>query len=348
MQLRRLGNTGLYVSELCLGTMTFGMGLDEDTSLAILERYLDGGGNFIDTANVYGRGLSEERLGKFLKGRRHSVILATKVRGAMSDAPLDRGLSRRHIFDAVDASLQRLQTDYIDLYQTHYWDNWTDIEETLDALNDLIRMGKVRYIGASNIAGWQLMKALGVSERYGWAKYTTLQPEYSLVVRDIERELVPASVDANIAGIPYSPLAGGVLSGKYRRDQAPPPGSRGDMVTRTPMAAMWQARMNERTFAILDEVEAIASETGKSVPQVALRWLLDRPSVVSPIIGASRPEQIDDNLGASGWRLSAEQTKRLDDVSALPLGYPYEFIQRLNAVGPAEAAAQLRKQPVPA
>ncbi len=335
MDVRRLGNTGLYVSELCLGTMTFGMGLDEATSRAILETYLDRGGNFIDTADVYGRGLSEERLGTFLEGRRHQVILATKVRGAMGDGPMDRGLSRRHIFAAVDASLRRLRTDHIDLYQTHYWDRYTPIEETLDALNDLVRMGKVRYIGCSNVTGWQLAKAAGLSARHGWVQYVSLQPEYSLVCRDIERELVPACLDLGVGIIPYSPLAGGVLTGKYRPGEAPPPGSRGEMAVRTPMGAQWQARMNERTFAIVETVQAIARETGRTASQVALRWVNQKPAVTAAIIGASKPHQVEDNLGAVGWSLTEDQMRRLDEASAFDPGYPYTFIERLNAQPPA-------------
>ncbi len=342
MDLRPLGNSGLYVTELCLGVMTFGMDGAEDVKAKVLDTYLDAGGNFIDTADTYGRGVSEEILGRLIKSRgiRDKLVIATKVRAPMSDSPIDRGLSRRHIMDGVDASLKRLQTDYIDLYQTHFWDEFTPIEETMSALDAIVRAGKVRYVGASNVAGWQLSKANGIAEREGTIRYTCLQPEYSLISRDIERELIPACLDGGIGVIPYSPLGGGLLSGKYSFGQDPPSGSRGERAAQTGMAAQWQSRMSERNFKILDTLKEVAGEAGKSLTQVALRWIADKPGVTAPIVGASSPEQLSENLGAIGWKLDDAQRTKLDEASAVDLGYPYALIKTLNQRTSPLAVAQ--------
>jgi aryl-alcohol dehydrogenase-like predicted oxidoreductase len=325
MEYRFLGRTGLNVSALCLGTMTFGREADEATSHAILDRFAAAGGNFIDTANVYGRGTSEEVVGRWLKGQpREDFVVATKVRFRMADRPNQIGLGRKHIRAAVTASLRRLQTDYLDLYQTHCWDPVTPLEETLSALNDLVREGLVRYLGASNHTGWQLQRAISTSRQHGWEPYTCLQPQYSLLCRSTEWELVPLCRDAGIGIIPWSPLRGGWLSGKYHRGMAEPPiGTRvGDQAD----GASWQANNNEHTFGVLDALQAVATEVGRSASQVALRWLLQKRGVTAPIIGARTLAQLEDNLKATEFALTDDQQGRLDAASALVLPYPYDFI----------------------
>lgn len=321
-----MGGTGLMVSELCLGTMTFGRELDEDGSSEIIGRFLDSGGNFIDTADVYEGGVSEAFTGRAIKGVRDDVVLATKVRFPMGDGPNDVGLSRKHVMKGCEDSLRRLGTDYIDLYQVHMWDAATPLVETLSALTDLVRQGKVRYIGVSNFTGWQLTKALYVSELHGFEKFVSLQPQYSLVERNIEREVVPACREEGIGVIPWGPLGGGFLSGKYRRGEEPPRDSR---IAGVPdeFEEAWHKRNVERNWRTLDAIGEIAEETGKSYPQIALNWLLRQPGVSAPIIGARRVEQLEDNLGASGWELTEEQVRKLSDASALEEVYPYSLIQ---------------------
>jgi aryl-alcohol dehydrogenase-like predicted oxidoreductase len=324
MEQRRFGTTGIRVSELCLGTMTFGNEADEATSKAIVDRFLDAGGNFVDTANVYSAGLSEEITGRALGSRRDEVVLATKVRFAMGDGPNDVGLSRRSIRKQVEASLRRLGTEWIDLYQVHCWDPRTPLEETLSTLNDLVHEGKVRYIGASNFAGWHLAKALGLSALHDWEPFVSLQPEYSLITRDIERELLPQCKDEGLAVLPWSPLAGGVLSGKYRKDGDFPAGTRG-AETENPITFTY--RLDDRAWNIVDAVGKVAAEVGKTPAQVALNWVVNRPGITAPIIGARNLTQLDDNLGAIGWELEKPQRDTLAWASGFRLGYPYEFIQ---------------------
>jgi aryl-alcohol dehydrogenase-like predicted oxidoreductase len=325
MEYRQLGSTGVRVSELCLGTMTFGREADESAARAIVDRFFEAGGNFVDTANNYGSppGRSESILGDVLSGRRDQVVLATKVRFATGDGVNDRGLSRRHIRQQCDASLRRLGTDWIDLYQVHSWDPHCPLEETLSALDDLVRDGKVRYVGASNFAAWQLAKALGVAAVHGWEPFVSLQPTYSLVTRDIERELLPLCRADGLAVLPYGPLAGGLLSGKYRQDEAPAPDTRagGDEITRRGMSF----RMTERGFSIARVVETVAEASGRSPSQVALNWVLTREGVTAPILGVRTTEQLDDNLGAVGWRLDPEHDAMLDEASRITLGYPHNF-----------------------
>ena len=324
MELRRLGSTGVRVSELCLGTMTFGNEADEATSKAIVDRFLDAGGNFVDTANVYSAGVSEEITGRALSSRRDKVILATKVRFPMGDDANDVGLSRRNIRAQVEASLRRLGTDWIDLYQVHCWDPRTPLEETISTLNDLVHEGKVRYLGASNFAGWHLAKALGIAALHDWEPFVSLQPEYSLITRDIERELLPQCKDEGLAVLPWSPLAGGVLSGKYRRDTDFPAGTRG-ADTENPITFTY--RLDDRAWNIVDAVGKVAAEVGKTPAQVALNWVANRPGITAPIIGARNLTQLDDNLAAVGWQLEKPQRDTLAWASAFRLGYPYEFIQ---------------------
>ncbi|TNJ62978.1 aldo/keto reductase [Paenibacillus hemerocallicola] len=321
MKTRYMGRTGLRVSELCLGTMTFGAAADERESFSIMDRYAAQGGNFLDTADVYGRGRSEEIVGAWLKGRRREdFVVATKVRGAMGDGPNDIGLSRKHIRDAVKDSLSRLGTDYIDLYQVHAWDPATPLEETLGTLNDLVREGLVRYLGASNYRAWQLMKANGISRERGWEPFVCLQPQYSLLCRATEYELLPLCASEGIGVIPWSPLRGGWLSGKFRRDMEKPPEN--TRVGNSP--DLWSKWNTDTTWSILDTVRDIAEETGKTPAQVSLNWLLARQEMTAPIIGARNVEQLEDNLGAGGWALAAEQVERLNRVSELPVSYPYD------------------------
>jgi aryl-alcohol dehydrogenase-like predicted oxidoreductase len=331
MEYARLGNTGLMVSELCLGCMTFGQEADEETSGEILGRFLDAGGNFVDTADVYSNGVSEEITGRALRGIRDDVVLATKVRFPMGEGPNDVGLSRKHVMQGCEDSLRRLGTDYIDLYQVHCWDAATPLEETLSALTDLVRSGKVRYIGVSNFTGWQLMRSLDVSEAGGFERFVCLQPQYSLVERNIEREVLPVCVEEGLGVIPWSPLGGGFLSGKYRRGEEPPEGSRISEAVES-MEEYWDRRATERNWAALDMVGRISEETGKSYAQISLNWLLRQNGVTAPIIGARTLEQLEDNIGASGWQLTAEQVEELSEASALEDVYPYRFIRNAQRV----------------
>jgi aryl-alcohol dehydrogenase-like predicted oxidoreductase len=336
MDYRSVGKTGLKVSELCLGAMTFGRECSEALSRQILDRFVEAGGNFIDTADVYSRGLSEEILGRWLKGKdRESVVIATKVRFG-TDQPNARrpnrfGLGRKHIMAEVEESLRRLQTDYIDLYQVHMWDPNAPFEETQSALNDLVRRGKVRYIGASNYSGWQLQKSIDLSRAAGWEPFTCLQALYNLLDREIEWELLPVCRNEGLGMIPWSPLRGGWLSGKYRRGMsAPPKGTRVEVADDMGWSETFARYGNEQTWTVVDALDGIAKETGKSAAQIALNWLLRRPGVTAPIIGARSLDQLDDNLGATGWSLSADQVQRLDKASATRLPYPYEAHSRLT------------------
>ena len=332
MRVRLMGRTGLKVSELCLGTMTFGSvagvrgapGCDEKESLAILNAYLEQGGNFIDTADGYAEGRSEEILGRGLKGRRDDVVLATKVFFPAGPGANRKGLSRKHIFENIEVSLRRLQTDYIDLYQVHCFDSHTPLEETLSALDALVRQGKVRYLGCSNYGGWQLAKALGLSALHGWAKFDCLQPQYSLVSRAIEREILPCCRAEGVGVIAYSPLGGGFLSGKYRAGEPAPPASR--VADSEPANRFWVERnRTERNYQILRVVDDVASRLGKTSTQIALAWLLAMPGVTSAIIGARNLAQLQENLGAADWDFPSEDWKKLDAASALPLEYPRDF-----------------------
>lgn len=315
MEYRKLGRTGLKVSALCMGSMQFGWTASEEQSDQILTRSFEAGINFIDTADIYSRwvagnpgGVAETIIGNWIKRKgipRHEVIIATKVRGKVGEAPNDEGLSRAHIFHAVEQSLRRLQTDYIDLYQTHWYDDQTPIEETLYALNDLVRQGKVRYIGCSNYPAWRLMQALWTSDKLGLARFDSLQPHYNLVHRaEFERELAEVCRTYGLGVIPYSPLAGGFLSGKYRRGQTEAGSQRN--VSRY---------FTEYGWKVLDAVEEIARQRGASVSQISLAWMLTLPGITSPIIGPRSLEQLADNLGAADLRLTDEEMEKLNEVS---------------------------------
>jgi aryl-alcohol dehydrogenase-like predicted oxidoreductase len=333
MQFRYLGRTGLKVSELCRGAMTFGREASEEVSIQMLDCFMETGGNFIDTANVYSHGISEEILGRWLPSkRRDDLVIATKVRFSMGSGPNDLGLSRKHILSAVEASLRRLNTDYIDLYQVHMWDPGTPLEETLDTLHQLVRNGKVRYVGASNYAGYQLQKAIDLSRQMGGEPFSCLQPLYNMLDRSFEWELLPVCEAEGVGVIPWSPLRGGWLSGKYRRGMsAPPPDTRIEEAEKQGWSESWALYANERTWHVIDELLAVAAEVEKTPAQVALNWLLRKPAVTAPILGVRTLAHLEDNLGATGWSLTSEQVTRLDQASGLPLPYPYESLAQQRA-----------------
>lgn len=322
-----MGKTGLSVSNLCLGAMTFGREASKEESFAMMNEFVTQGGNFIDTANVYSQGLSEEIVGDWLQTqRRTDYVIATKVRFPMGDAANDLGLSRKHIFDSVKASLSRLKTDYIDLYQVHAWDPRTPLLETLSALDDLVKQGYVRYIGASNFRGWQLAKALGISRELKLASFVCLQPQYNLLTRATEYELLPLCKSEGVGIIPWSPLRGGWLSGKFHRGMdAPLENTRVALAEKNGWGESWSAYNNEHTWRILDALDDVAAQTGKSHAQVALNWLLSHDEVTAPIVGARNLAQLRDNLSAAEWSLSSEHRSRLDMASELPVSYPYDI-----------------------
>jgi len=324
MKVRQLGNSGLLVSELCLGTMTFGWQADEVTSHRILDLFVGQGGNFLDTANVYSEGKSEEIVGSWLKGRNRSeVVLATKARFRTGTGANDLGLSRKHLWHAVRESLRRLGTDHIDLLQVHAWDPLTPLEETYGTLDQMVREGMIRYVGVSNYRGWQFEKALQLCRGRGWSEPVSLQSQYSLYARATEFELLPMCRAENVAMLPWSPLAGGFLSGKYRAGvRNPPPGTR---IADSEYKDLYVQRFDtERSSRIASALESVAHETGRTMSQVALNWLLARPAVTAPIVGARNPEQISEDLGSSGWSLNPEQLAALDRASALDVTYPYD------------------------
>lgn len=332
MRFRPLG--GALVSELCLGTMTFGNESDEQVSHRILDEYVEAGGNFVDTADVYSRGLSEEIIGRWLaaRGGRDDLAIATKVRFPMGDGPNDIGLSRLRIHRAVDESLRRLRLDHVDLYQAHCWDPVTPLEETLSAFDDLVRAGKVRYVGLSNFAGWQLERAALLARFRGWTPVATLQPQYNLLARELEWEVVPACLAEDIGLLPWSPLGGGWLTGKYRPDERPTGATRlGEDPERGVEA--YDKRNVERTWRVIEAVSRIAEQrgSGTTLAQVSINWLLQRPAVTSVILGARTVAQLQDSLGAAGWDLSAEELRELDEVSdpGRP-EYPYGFIENAS------------------
>jgi aryl-alcohol dehydrogenase-like predicted oxidoreductase len=317
MEHRYLGRTGLQVSEICLGSMQFKWTTDEATSYKVLDAFFEAGGNFIDTADVYSRwaaglkgGEAETIIGTWMqrRGSRHDIVLATKVRGRMWAGPNGEGLSRVHILRAVEDSLRRLQTDYIDLYQTHSPDVNTPIEETVRALDDLVRQGKVRYLGCSNYNGWQLMEAVLVARQAGLGEYISIQPHWSLVEREnFEKDVLPVVKKFGLGIIPYSPLGRGFLTGKYRRGQALPESKRLNSV---------QQLLTDRNFDLLDKLTELGRARDKTPGQMALGWLLTQPFVAAPIIGANTPEQLADSLGASGLKLSDDEMRALDEMTA--------------------------------
>ena len=327
MDYRQLGQSGLKVPALCFGTGTFGgsneffaawgsTGVEEATRL--IDICLEAGVNMFDTADIYSQGLSEEILGKAVAGRRHQVLLATKASFRMGPGQNDLGNSRFHLIKACEASLRRLGTDYIDLYQMHGFDAIAPVEETLSALDTLVRSGKVRYVGCSNFSGWHLMKSLSVSERYGWARFVSHQVYYSLIGRDYEWELMPLAIDQKVGTVVWSPLGWGRLTGKIRKNHPLPE------VSRLPKTGgMGPQVADEYLYKVVDALDEVAKQTSKTVPQVALNWLLQRPTISSVIIGARNEEQLRQNLGAAGWNLTVEQVAQLDAASAVSAPYPY-------------------------
>ncbi len=327
MEFRQLGGSGLKVPVLSFGAGTFGgsgeffsawgsSNVAEATRL--VDICLDAGVNLFDTADIYSNGMSEEILGKAVAARRSRVLISTKGSFRMGTGPNDSGSSRHHLIEAVHRSLKRLGTDYIDIYQLHGFDVITPVEETLATLDDLVRAGKIRYIGCSNFSGWHLMKSLAVSDRYGWARYVAHQAYYSLVGRDYEWELMPLGVDQKVGLLVWSPLGWGRLTGKLRRNQPKPE------VSRLPAtASIGPPVSDEHLYKVVDAIDEIALETGKTVPQIALNWLTQRPTVSSVIVGARDEKQLRDNLGSVGWNLTREQIARLDAASAVALAYPY-------------------------
>jgi len=332
MEYRNLGTSGLKVSELCLGTMTFGKRTPEDEALRIVDLAFDAGISFFDTANAYNGGLSETVLGKALKGRRREAIVASKFFNPMGPGPNDSGMSRVHIMQAIEDSLRRLQMDYVDIYYIHHVDTLTPLEEMLRAVDDLVRQGKVRYIACSNYEAWRLSDAWWTAKTNGLANFVCYQPQYSLLVRDIEQELVPLCRSKGMGIVPWAPLGSGFLTGKFKPGERSIPGSR---------AAdqwAWHGRFfHERADQILATLLDVAGELGKTPAQVALRWVLEQPGLSSVIAGVRTVEQLRDNIGATGWRLEGDPQKRLNEVSYLPPRYPESFestsgLKRINAV----------------
>ncbi|WP_322092461.1 aldo/keto reductase [Paraburkholderia bannensis] len=333
MRYNPLGRTGLFVSELCLGTMTFGGGagiwnqigdLQQSDAERLVGRALDAGINFIDTADVYSQGVSEQITGQALKNLkvvRDQVVVATKVLGEMGPSPNQRGATRYHIMEGVKASLKRLQLDHIDLYQIHGFDPATPIEETVRAFDTLVQQGHVRYVGVSNWAAWQIMKALGIAHHHGLARFESLQAYYTIAGRDLEREIVPMLASEGVGLMVWSPLAGGLLSGKYGRDQQGEAGSRRTTFDFPPVE-------RERAWDCIDAMRPIAQKRGVSVAQIALAWLLHQRAVTTVIVGAKRVDQLDDNIAATRVKLTTEELALLDDVSGLPAEYPGWMLAR--------------------
>lgn len=327
MEYRKLGNSGAIVSAYCLGTMTFGAESDEATSFRLLDDYVAAGGNFIDTANVYSAGVSEQIVGRWLNGKPgvlRDLVITTKGRFPMGDGPNHLGLSRKNLREALDASLKRLGVDHIDLYQMHAFDALTPLEETLRFLDDSIRNGKIAYYGFSNFLGWQLTKAVWIAKANGYAPPVTLQPQYNLLVRDIEHEIVPAALDANIGLLPWSPLGGGWLSGKYKRNEAPTGATRLGENPKRGMEAYDKRNAKSVTWEVIGALEDIAKSRGATMAQVALAWVAQQPGVTSVILGARTIEQLQDNLGAVSLALAEDDIAHLSAVSKPEMSdYPY-------------------------
>lgn len=325
MDYRKLGNSGAVVSAYCLGTMTFGAESDEATSVRLMDRYVEAGGNFLDTANVYSAGVSEEIVGRWLKTKQlRDLVITTKGRFPMGNGPNHLGLSRKNLREALDASLNRLQVEHIDLYQMHAFDALTPLDETLRFLDDAITSGKIGYYGFSNFLGWQLTKAAWIAKAEGYQPPVTLQPQYNLLVRDIEHEVVPAALDANIGLLPWSPLGGGWLSGKYKRDQMPTGATRLGENPKRGMEAFEKRNANTLTWDVIGAVEDIANSRNATMAQVALAWVAAQPAVTSVILGARTTEQLEDNLGAAELTLTPEELATLSAVSKPQMSdYPY-------------------------
>ncbi|HEX6146278.1 MAG TPA: aldo/keto reductase [Acidimicrobiia bacterium] len=329
MERRPLGDSDLRPSVFGLGTMTFGAESDEKTSHAILDRYVESGGVFLDTADVYTRGVSEEIIGRWLarRGGHADLVIATKARFAMSDDPADRGAGRAHLERAIEASLRRLGVDVVDLYQIHAWDPATPIEETLETLDDMVTAGKVRWVGVSNFLGWQLERAILSARHNGWAPVVSLQPQYNLLTRDIELEIVPVCLEENVGLLPWSPLGGGWLTGKYSAYERPAGVTRLGVDPNRGVEA-YDLRNNDHTWRVVEAVRAVAAERGVTMSQVALNWVRQRAGVSSVLLGCRNIGQLEDNLAALDWALSPDEMRRLDEISApgIPI-YPHGFLE---------------------
>jgi aryl-alcohol dehydrogenase-like predicted oxidoreductase len=337
IKLRQLGRSGMMVSELCLGAMTFGESswgmptATKEESFALMDRFVSQGGNFIDTADVYGSGNSESIIGAWLQNRpsgfREKLVIATKGRMRMNQTdPNSIGLSRKHLIPAVESSMKRLGLDYIDVYQTHSWDPVTPVEETMRTLNDLIRAGKIRYIGCSNVKGYQLQKIQDLACHMGLEKYISVQAQYHLLCRTVELEVVPCAAEMGMSLLPWSPLAGGWLTGRYKRGEKPENGGRVEHSTKTGWAATgWTRHNNDKTWALLDVIQGIAKAHNRSMAQVSLRWLMQKPTVASVVLGARTLSQLEDNLKASEFVLTDADMKALDAASAVEAFYPYDL-----------------------
>ena len=331
MKYRYLGNSGLVVSRVCLGTMTYGMkdwGCDADTAVQITNRFVEGGGNFIDTADIYSNGVAEQMLGRALQEhRRDDIVLATKCYFRMADTPNAKGLSRKHIFEACQRSLKRLGVDFVDLYQIHGPDPYTPVEETMKALDDLVRKGMVRYVGCSNLHGWQIVKANAVSDRLGYERFCSGQHMYNLLRRDVEREVLPACEDQGMSLLCWSPLGGGMLTGKYPRSDAPAAGTRVAVRSRLDLPRYWK----DQSFDVIEAVVATAKEHDKTPSQVALAWLLHDRRVAAVIIGARTVAHVDDNMVAGEWDMTDEDYDRLAAVAQFSHSHPQEWIDETFA-----------------
>jgi aryl-alcohol dehydrogenase-like predicted oxidoreductase len=330
MEFRRFGSSGLKVPVLGLGTATFGGGTEHfktwgttqvDDAKRMVDVCIDAGAGFFDTANSYSYGLAEEILGQALEGKRDRALVTTKVSTPLSDEPNERGSSRQHILSCVEQSLRRLRTDYLDVLYVHEFDGTTPIEETVRVLDHLVTSGKVRYLGASNFSGWQLMKSLAIADNRGWTRYSAHQVAYSLVQRDYEWELQPLAAEEGVGAVAWSPLGGSALSGKLRRGEQAPQESRLAQSSEPPVAPL------EHIYDVVEEVEVIATETGKTIRQVALNWVLCQPTMSSVVLGARTLEQLEENLGAAGWELSDDQLARLDRASRVAAPFPYSHQQ---------------------
>ncbi len=329
MHYKLLGKTGLRVSEIALGGMTFGRETDKNETFRVLDTFIAAGGNFVDTADIYNQGISETFIGEWLTLHpgRDDYVIATKVLGRMGKNPNDTGLSAKHLLSACEHSLRRLGTDYIDLYQIHGGDWDTPWEETLQTLDRLVQRGWVRYIGCSNLAAWQLMKALSVSEQNRWQRFVTLQPQYSLVHREVDRELLPLCRAEGVGVIPWSPLGGGFLTGRFHA-QTPPPANTRIAGANPEMEESLAHRATDANWRTLDVVETIAHRRGKTIAQVSLRWLMQKEGITAPIVGVRNHMQLQENLGAVGWELTDEEWQELDTISRLPLTYPHTWAYR--------------------
>lgn len=347
MEKRPLGQSDLSASVFGLGTMTFGAEADEATSHALLDRYVEAGGEFLDTADVYSQGVSEEIIGRWLarRGGADGLVIATKARFAMSDDPADRGAGRAHLEQAVEASLRRLGIDAIDLYQIHAWDPATPIEETLETLDGFVNAGKIRWIGVSNFMGWQLERAILTARHRGWAPVVSLQPQYNLLTRDIESEILPACLEEGIGLLPWSPLGGGWLTGKYSAYERPAGATRLGVDPDRGVEA-YDLRNNDRTWRVVEAVRSVAAERGVTMSQVALNWVRHRAGVVSVLLGCRNIGQLQDNLDALQWDLSPEEMTRLDEISApgIPV-YPHGFLEVEADLDIWERLATRRERP---